>query len=450
LTSSTGLSDGELARLFALLEVPSVSVDHARAADLRRAATLCAAEIERAGGQAQITQPAGAATPLVTGLVRASPSAGSAPRVLVYGHYDVQAAESPEEWMSPPFSPQIRDGYLYGRGVNDDKAQLFLLLIAVQRLAAAGSLPVDVAFLIDGEEEIGGTSAPRHAAAMDDDLAAAIVFDAPMLGPRRPALYIAARGLVYLRINIRTGTADGHSGHFGGAALNAAHVLLRALAAVTPVDGVLPAALTHGASPVDEPERESWRGLPGGLELLESAGLAAADARAVEEFHERTLAQPALDVHMLSAGGPQPKNVVVTEASATLSVRLAPGQRAADISAAVRALLLGAISSGAEVEIEERIACDPAQIDPGHPVMRRAARALGQATGLEFRHARLGGTLPLLATLAQRSVPTIFTGFHQSDDRTHAANERIALDALQTGLRAATALLTAGVQERDS
>jgi acetylornithine deacetylase/succinyl-diaminopimelate desuccinylase-like protein len=438
---ATGLDASELRRLLALLAIPSVSVDANFAADVERAAQHCVREIERAGGVAQLVATDG--PPLVRGEVAASSGADRAPRVLVYGHYDVQAPGSLEAWETAPFEPTIRDGYLFARGANDDKGQLFLLLAAVQRLAARGDLPVNVSFLIDGEEEIGGASAPAHVTAGGDELAAAIVFDAPMLGPGRAALYVACRGLVSLRVTVRSGTADGHSGRYGGGAANAAHVLMGALQAVLPKDGRLPEPLTRGVAPLADWERESWRLLPEGAALLGAAGLVPAGPRAAAEFHERTLAAPAVDVHMLAAGGPQPKSVVLTEASATLSARLAPGQRADEFAEAMRGLIGAAVAPDCAVAIDVLAAADAAQLDPSHPVIRTAAEVIETATGLAVQRARLGGTLPVLAALAGRGVPTILTGFHQADDRTHSANERIALAALGQGLRAATALLSA-------
>lgn len=436
-----GFSEPELRRLFALLSIPSVSVEDSAVSDMVNAAELCAAEIEIAGGGASVVETA--RYPLVTGSVPASNRSGDVPRVLIYGHYDVQSADPIEDWLSPPFEPAIRGGYLYGRGTNDDKGQLFALLVAVQRLRTAGRLPVDIEFLIDGEEEIGGTSAPEYLSTHEGDLAAGVIFDAPMLGPRRPALYVASRGIVQVRVDVRTGRSDAHSGHFGGAAQNAAHVLVQILAGVLPRGGRLPPPLQQGVVSVTEEERQAWSDLPSGEELLLEAGLTPADPTAADEFYSRTTALPAVDVHTLDCGGARPKTVVASHASATLSVRLAPGQSATRIGDALRTLLLNAAPSGGGIEVHNLISANPALIDPADPLIRRAQQVVGAETGWTPRLARLGGTVPVLAALSERGVPTVLTGFHEADDATHGPNERISLDALRAASKAAAAILAA-------
>ena len=234
-------------RLSALLRVPSISALPAHAPDMDRAARMVADEIVRAGGTAEIRT--GAGQPLVLGEVPASSGDPDAPRVILYGHYDVQPAGDLGLWTSPPFEPAVRDGNLYARGASDDKGNLFMLIAAVQRLAAAGDLPVRAAFVVEGEEESGGDSALDHLAADTEPALAAVIFDSPMVGPERPAICTGVRGMVYRRIRVRSAAADAHSGLFGGAAMNAAHALLAVLAAVTPHDGRLPDALYAGVAP---------------------------------------------------------------------------------------------------------------------------------------------------------------------------------------------------------
>lgn len=440
--ASAGFTEDELRRLFALLAVPSVSAGAGAGAgaDLRRAAELCAAEVKRTGGKVEIRETE--RNPLVVGSVEASTPGKRARNVLIYGHYDVQPADPLEAWVTPPFEPTIRAEYLYCRGANDDKGQLFALLVGVQRLRAEGRLPVDVSFLIDGEEEIGGTSAAASVGSLElPDVA--IVFDAPSLAPGIPALYVASRGIVLVRVDIETGTADAHSGHFGGAALNAAHVLTTMLGALLPRDGRLPPPLMEGVAPATEAERAAWAQLPEGAEMLSEAGLAPADAAAASEFYERTTAAPALDVHSIHSGSPQAKTVVTTRASAILSIRLAPGQSAQSIGDALETLIMDAGTEGASIEVTRLVSADPALTDPADPMVTRAADAIAAATELDPQPARLGGSVPILAELSRRGVPAILTGFHDADDGTHSPNERISLDALNAALTSAGAILTA-------
>jgi acetylornithine deacetylase/succinyl-diaminopimelate desuccinylase-like protein len=436
------MTAAEFERLTALLSIPSVSARPEHAADMLAAAGLCAEEIRRAGGQARVLP--GAVHPLVVGEVPPSPGAGGpgAPRVLIYGHYDVQPAGPAALWTSPPFTPTVRGEHLYARGACDDKGCLFMLIAAVQRLAAAGRLPVRAAFLIDGEEESGGSSAIDHLAADAGGAHAAVIFDGPMVAPQSPAFYVGLRGLVYLRVRVRTGRADAHSGLYGGAALNAAHALMTTLAAALAVEGRLPGALAQGVAPVAAAEREAWGLLPPGGQALADAGLRPADPAAAAQFYPRTVAAPSLDVHGLACGDPEAvRTVIPAEASATLSLRLAPGQRVEAAGRALEELLVAAAPAGAELDVEVLNGAEPALIDPGHPVLVRAAAAVEAAIGWRPLPVRIGGSIPIVAALAARGIPTILTGFYLPEDGMHSPDERIAVANLEVGTRAAMAIL---------
>ena len=196
------MTDQEYQRLEALLRVPSVSAMPEHAPDMATAAGMIADEIRRAGGEAEIRETP--RHPLVLGEVPASPGFPDAPRVLLYGHYDVQPPGDPELWTSPAFEPTVRDGNLYARGASDDKGNLFMLLAAVQRLAAAGELPVRAAFVIEGEEESGGTSALEHFAGDPGPAIGAVIFDSHMIGPGQPTICTGVRGMVFRRIHVST------------------------------------------------------------------------------------------------------------------------------------------------------------------------------------------------------------------------------------------------------
>jgi len=429
-------------RLDALLRVPSVSALPQHAPDMDRAARMVADEIERAGGTAAIRR--GAGQPLVLGEVPASSGDPSAPRVILYGHYDVQPAGDLALWTTPPFEPTVRDGNLYARGASDDKGNLFMLMAAVQRLAAAGGLPVRAAFVVEGEEECGGDSALEHFATEAEPALAAIIFDSPMIAPTRPAICTGVRGMVYRRIRVRSASGDAHSGLFGGAAMNAAHALVAVLGAVTPRDGRLPDALYAGVAPAGPGEVEAWGDLPPGAAALADAGLRPADAGAAEGFYMRTLASPSLDVHGLACGEPTAvKTNIPGEAVATLSLRLAPGQDGEAVAAALDDLLRGALPAGAEMAIEDLGVALPAALDPGHPVLVAAAEGMERATGWRPAPVRLGGTLPVVAVLAARGVPTVLTGFGLPDDGIHGPDEHLRVDHLGAGTRAAMEILRA-------
>ena len=431
----------ELGRLLDLLRIPSVGALPEHAPDMRRAADAMAAEVARAGGDVTLAEIG--RFPLVVGEVPPSDARPDPTRVLIYGHYDVQPVGDLARWESPPFEPTIRGEHLYGRGASDDKGNLFQALVAVQRLRAAGRLPVHVTFLIDGEEETSGDSAIRWVGALERPHDVGVIWDGSMIARGRPAIETGVRGLCYRRVTVTTGTLDGHSGLYGGAALNAAHALTRVLTAVTPVDGRLPQELLEGIAPVSDAERAAWDAMPPGDGMLRDAGLRPADAAAGAEFAARTLASPAVDVHAIWVGDADAvKTVIPTVARAMVSIRLAPGQDPEVIGPAFERLLREAAPAGATVEIDHRGDAAPALMDPDHPALRTAAAAIGEAVGAPVTPVRTGGTLPIFAAMVAR-MPTILTGFALPDDAIHAPNERMLVENLGTGVRAATALLEA-------
>ncbi len=431
----------ERARLDALLRIPSISASADHGGHMQAAAALVAEELRAAGAVPEVRETAG--QPLVLGEVPASSGDPAAPRVLIYGHYDVQPPGDEDLWTTPPFEPTERDGNLYARGASDDKGNLFMLIAAVRRMVEAGTLPVRAAFVVDGEEESGGDSAVTHLAGEAGNALACIIFDSPMVAPGRPAICTGVRGLVGRRVRVRTAEGDGHSGIYGGAALSAAHALLRILSAVTPQDGRLPAELYDGVTPAGAAEVDAWATLPSGRSALADAGLRPADAGAADGFHMRTLAGPSVDVHGLDCGDPSAIATIVPGAArATLSLRLAPGQDAHRMAAVFDALLLAAAPDGADVEIDDLGIALPAALDPDHPVLAAAARGIEAATGWPVAPVRLGGTLPVVATLAAAGIPTILTGFGLPTDRIHSPDEHIRIAHLESGTRAAMAILS--------
>ncbi|HVW89270.1 MAG TPA: M20/M25/M40 family metallo-hydrolase, partial [Gaiellaceae bacterium] len=233
------------------LRIPSISADDAHRDDVVRAAQWVCAFVRDAGGECEVVDWHG--QPLAIGEVRASKDAENAPTVLCYGHFDVQPPDPLELWESAPFEPEIRGAYLYGRGTVDDKGQLYMLLAAARELARAGELPVNVRFCCDGEEETGGHSIVEFLESDERGADAAIIFDSGMIRRDVPAFNLATRGMAYFHVTLRTGERDLHSGMYGGAALNAAHALIRTLDGLVAHEGVLVDALRKGrAEPTEE------------------------------------------------------------------------------------------------------------------------------------------------------------------------------------------------------
>jgi acetylornithine deacetylase/succinyl-diaminopimelate desuccinylase-like protein len=423
------------------LRIPSISADPAHSADVQRAGEWVCEHIRGAGGASELVDWHG--QPLALGELRASREPDRAPTVLCYGHFDVQPPDPLELWESAPFEPEIRGEDLYGRGVADDKGQLFLLLCAARELAQAGELPVNVRFACDGEEETGGHSIVEFLEADERGAQAAVIFDSGMIRRGLPAFNVATRGVVYFHITLRTGTRDLHSGLYGGAALNAAHALIRTLGAVVAVDGRLAEPLRAGLRSPTPEELDGWRELPAGADELAEQGARPMDAHAAEEFYVRTFAEPALDVNGIESGSPHlQKTVIPVVAAANVSIRLAPGQQVAEIAAAFTGLLSEAAPQGAELEVELLASAPPGLVPPDSRAIQLGLNAFERALGVRPALIRSGGTLPIVAALADRGIATIITGFSLPNANIHSPNERLLVEYVPLGIAAARALFT--------
>lgn len=425
--------------LFELLRIPSVSADPVHAGDVVRAGEWVRDFIRSAGGEAELQETAN--QPLVIGEIRASENAESAPTVIAYGHFDVQPPEPLEGWETPPFEPTVRDGWLYARGVADDKGQLYLLLKAAALLAAEGSLPVNVRFTCDGEEESGGHSIVDFLEVDERGGDACVIFDGHMLKPGAPVFEIATRGIAYFHVRVRTGERDLHSGIFGGAALNAMHALMEVLAAVLPRDGLLPDPLRAGMIRPSDEEIAGWNELDAGAEVLAAQGARPADPRAAEELYLRTWVEPAVDVHGLSGGSPDlQKTVLPVVAEANVSIRIVPGQDDKAIAAEMERLMREAAPEGADVEIECLATAPAALVPPEDPAIRLGQDAFERVIGARPLLLRVGGSLPVMSALEEKGVPTILTGFDLPEGNIHSPNERFRVEHIALGVETAKEL----------
>ena len=428
-----------LEELFELLRIPSVSADPAHGDDVRRAGEWVCDFIRAAGGEAELRETE--KHPLAIGEIRASQDGEGVPTVLVYGHFDVQPPAPLEEWESPPFEPAVRDGWLFARGVADDKGQLYLLLKAASLLAAEGALPVNLRFTCDGEEESGGHSIVDFLAADERGADACVIFDGHMLRPGVPIFEIATRGICYFHVRVRTGERDLHSGLFGGAALNAMHALMEMLSAVLPREGKLPESLRAGVVMPSDEESASWRELDPGAEVLAAQGARPADTRAAEELYLRTWTEPAVDVHGISGGEPQlQKTVLPVVAEANVSIRLAPGQDDEAIAAEMERLMRSAAPEGTDVEIECQAKSPAALVRPDEPAIRLGQDAFERVIGARPLLLRVGGSLPVMSALEQKGVPTILTGFDLPEGNIHSPNERFRVEHIALGVETAQEL----------
>jgi len=434
-TPSATTTDASIEELAELLRIESVSSDGTHMPELREASEWISGLIGGAG----ITEEHG--NPVVDGMIEASRP--DAPTVIAYGHYDVQAPGPAELWTTPAFEPDVRDGYIYGRGACDDKGNFYALLRAALDLDDAGELGVNVRVLADGEEEVGGHSVIHHLAGVEGDFAAAIIFDGLMVNAAQPAFTTGLRGLAGAQVRIRTGTRELHSGIYGGVAANPVHDLHRMLASL--VD--LPAAFSEGIAPVSAAEREGWSTLAPGGEELERGGVTPSDPAAGEEFYDRTWARPSLTIHSVESGDPSlHKTSIQTEARASLSVRLAPGQDAAAMSALLERTLRDACPAHAELELEMWPPGEPAWMDPSEPALRAAFDAVERATGVRPVAVRSGGSIPVAAAFAARGIPTVLSGFGVDDDNIHSPNERLEVRRFEWALASAREIYLALAQ----
>ena len=433
---AASLTARELDELAAFLRIPSISADPARAADVRAAADWLVSLIQLGGGEAAIVERDG--RPLVDALVRSGSSAPGQPPVLCYGHFDVQPPAPLELWESDPFSPEVREGWLYARGVADDKGQLWALIRAALDLSRAGALPVDVRFVLDCEEEVGGTSIVDYLEETAGAARACVIFDTAMLDRDTPVLTLATRGTLYLHVEVRTNERDLHSGVYGGAALNALHVLLHALEQVVPRDGRVRDSLQVDVAVPSDREVGEWRALPAGAELLAAQGAVPADADAAEEFYLRTWGLPSLDVNGIEGGSPVlQKTIVASTARANLSLRLAPGQTVKRVVPVIDELLRRDLPPGAQLDVAVVASCDPGSTAPDSRAIELAAEAIERATGKRPLLLRSGGSLPLMPMLERLGIPAVVSGFDVPDGNIHAPNERMLVGHL--GLAIATA-----------
>ena len=422
------------------LRIRSISADPARAGDVRDAGEWVCAFLRGAGGEAELVDWHG--QPLAIGELKASRDAAAAPTVLCYGHFDVQPEDPLEQWESPPFEPVIRGEHVYGRGVADDKGQLYMLLSAARDLAAAGELPVNVRFTCDGEEETGGHSILEFLEEDHRGADAAVIFDSGMIARDLPAFNVATRGLVYFHLTLRTGERDLHSGIYGGVALNAAHALVQTLGAVIAVDGRLVEPLRHGLQLPTAEELEGWLNLPAGSEELASQGARPKDAAAAAEFYQRTFAEPALDVNGIESGSPHlQKTVLPVQAAANVSIRLAPGQDPDEITEAFEQIVRDAAPPEADLEIERLSSASPGLVPPDSAPVQLGLAAFERTIGTRPALIRSGGTLPIVPALSNRGIPTIITGFSLPDANIHSPNERMVAEYIPLGTAAARALL---------
>jgi acetylornithine deacetylase/succinyl-diaminopimelate desuccinylase-like protein len=432
--------DRFLKELFDLIRIPSVSTLPEHKPDVARAAQFVADSLTAAGMEhVEIIPTQG--HPLIYADWLHAPGK---PTVLCYGHYDVQPPDPLNEWISPPFEPTIRDGNIYARGAVDDKGQMYMHIKALEALrAASGTLPVNIKFLIEGEEEVGGASIAAYVPKNKDKLRAdvALVSDTALYAPGIPTLCIGLRGLIYTEVEAVGPSRDLHSGLYGGAAPNAVFGLIELLGQIKHHNGriQIPGFYDDVAEPA-EAELNSWRNLPFDAQhfLKHEVGSTELTGEPGRSILERVWSRPTLEVHGIGGGftGAGAKTVIPARATAKVSMRLVPNQDADKVIAAYREWIAAHTPAGIQTKVTVLSAAPATMVNPSHPAIQTAAKAFAAELGRDTVFIRSGGSIPIVGEFAHHlGIPTVLMGFGLPDDGLHSPNEKFRLENYYTGIK---------------
>ena len=433
--------------LIELLRIPSISALPQHAPDVRRAAEFVRDWLAKAGlNNAHLIE--GNGHPLVYADWL---GATGKPTLLLYGHYDVQPPDPLDEWVSPPFEPAIRDGNLYARGAADDKGQLFILMEAVARLLReTGRLPVNVRFLIEGEEESGGEHIEKYVKSHPAELKAdgAVICDTALFAPDLPTLTTGLRGIVYGEIHIQGARSDLHSGDYGGAAPNAIEAAAQIIAALKDRDGHIriPGLYDRVQKPSDA-ETNAWKSLPFDADEYREKEIGSTALAGEPEFpvFERVFARPTFEVHGIRGGftAEGAKTVIPARAVVKISLRLVPEQRPEEVVAQLENALAAATPRGITATFKLLSSAPACMVDPSHPLIQKAAQAMQKIFGRETVYVRCGGSIPIVGLFQQSlGIPIVLMGFSLPDDNIHGPNEKFSLANYSRGIESVVEYLT--------
>lgn len=428
----------DLADLIGLLRQPSISAQDIGVAECAR---LVAGLLREAGLRTELLPTA--RHPMVYGEWLHAPGK---PTVLIYGHYDVQPPDPLDAWVSPPFEPTIRDGRLFARGAGDNKGQFFAQVAAVRAwLETAGRLPVNVKFLIEGEEETGSPHLDATVAAHRDRLAADLVYtsDGPVFDNARPQICFGVRGMLYVELTAVGARHDLHSGNFGGVAPNPAWTLVRLLGTMlneqnqVTIDG-----FSAAVRPVADRTRAALDAIPLDLDrALGAIGLDRLPPPAGVPYFDRLMTRPTLNIAGFTSGygGPGSKTVLPATATVKMDMRLVPHQRPDDIYDRFAAHVQ---QHAPEVTVRRLGSMEPSFTPLDHPLaepVRRAARRGFGADPVDVP--LLGGSLPDAVWTQTLGLPSFVVPYANSDEDNHAPNENIEVERFFAGIRTCAALL---------
>lgn len=429
--------------LFELLRIKSVSADSRLKDEVRKAGSWVQSRLSKLGLKTELVETA--KHPIV---YAESDKIPGKPTVLVYGHYDVQPPDPDNEWKSPPFEPTIRDGNVYARGASDDKGQMLTHVLGAEAwIESVGSLPVQLKFVIEGEEEIGSESLYAFLDSRAASLAAdvAVISDTAQFARGQPAITYGLRGLAYFELFLQGPKQDLHSGTFGGGVTNPANALAEMLAALKDKDGkVLIPGFYDDVIPLTAREREQYAALPftdeAFMKQLEVNGLFGEVGYTTLE---RRSARPTMDINGLTSGyqGEGAKTVLPAKASAKFSCRLVPNQDPKKVATALEAKLRSLCPPGIQMKLVAHHGAPGVVIPLESPFVSAAARAIEHGFGNRPVYMREGGSIPVVTALKQKlGIDTLLLGWGLDDDNLHSPNEKFSLADFQRGIKTSARL----------
>jgi acetylornithine deacetylase/succinyl-diaminopimelate desuccinylase-like protein len=436
-----------LAELKDYIRIPSISTDPDYKKDVDRCADWLIAKLQDAGLTTE--KIAGAGHPLVYAEhLKAGPTK---PTVLFYGHYDVQPPDPLDEWRHPPFEPTEEGDLLVARGATDDKGQSYAHVKAIEAiLAERGELPVNVKFLVEGEEESGGESIDKFVRVdAGNRLAcdAVVVSDTSLWAPGIPALTYGLKGLAYFEIRVQGPNRDLHSGVYGGGVTNPANALAEIVASLRDcaTGEIRVEGFFDDVRPLADWERKEFAALDfDENEIKADLAVDALTGEAGYSYVERTWARPTCDVNGLWSGyqGKGAKTVLPAKAGCKVSFRLVADQKPARIAELVKAHVAKVAPPGVTVEVDYLHGADPVAVDADGPIAREALAALEEVWGNRALRTRSGGSIPIVGTFSGvLRVPVLLMGFGLEDDRLHSPNEKFNISHFYAGIQAVARFL---------
>ncbi|SOC39659.1 dipeptidase [Ureibacillus acetophenoni] len=365
------------------------------------------------------------------------------PTILFYGHYDVQPVDPLHLWESEPFNPTIRDNKLFARGSSDDKGQVFMHLKMIEALfAIEGTLPVNVKFIYEGEEEVGSPNLPAYVEEHKEKLAADLILisDTGLYAPGKPAVCYGLRGLTGVQIDVRGAKGDLHSGLYGGGVQNAIHALAEILASFRNEDGqILVEGFYDKVLPLTDEERQAYKELNFDEEALkEEIGVNELFGEKGYSYLEQTWARPTLEINGVFGGfsGEGIKTVLPAEAGAKITCRLVPNQDPEEIVDLLRKHIQKHKPAGVEITVSEFDKGAPYITPFDHPVIQAAGRSYEKIYQVPTAYTRGGGSIPIVAAFDQiLGLPVVLMGFGLNSENFHAPNEHFHLENFDKGLR---------------